>query len=302
MVMGSPHLNQDDKNYSSRSFETINRELVSYEPDMIVVEYLPPDYPVGKGQDYRPEFNLSRYAEKWNTSIEKGRKLINDDKKGPRDCELGKAYFLVRDFPNAAYHWKQEDCKGIKGYKNIKQKLLDDLYNHEMSKIGFNVAKERNITEVESFDYRGEDVEWFIGNKAREYLSNFRLDALVEFWPVIPKFGTVQRQYQAHRSGETGNLIDYLDFVNSAKWIKLQYWAYEKKIRGIDINNVGEKQVENYRQRNRIMYANMKDEIEKENPERVLVIVGAGHKYFLDQLVYESKYDWKKPRIPDEAN
>jgi hypothetical protein len=105
MVMGSPHLNQDDKNYSSRSFERINRELVSYEPDMIVVEYLPPDYPVGKGQDYRPGFNLSRYAEKWNTSIEKGRKLINEGKKGSKDCELGKAYFLVRDFPNAAYHW-----------------------------------------------------------------------------------------------------------------------------------------------------------------------------------------------------
>lgn len=299
MILGSPHLSQDDGNYSSKSFERLNSELSKYNPDMLVVEYLPTDYPRGKGQDYRPNFSTENYSEKWEINLTEADKIIQAENLS-QPCKLGKAYFLNRNYPNAAYQWKYSDCKEIKEDQKINGKLLDHLYSHEMSKIGFEVARDSNISRIENFDYRGEDVKWFIPYEGLNYLKNGRLTALLEFWPIMPKVGTIDRQYDAHEEGK--NLIEKLEYSNSKESMKLQYWSYEKELRSIDMNNSGDRQVENYWLRNQKMFKKMKEEINRENPESVLVVVGSGHKYFLDELVYESKYDWKKPRIPDEAN
>ncbi len=40
----------------------------------------------------------------------------------------------------------------------------------------------------------------------------------------------------------------------------------------------------------------MQEAIEAQDAERVLVIVGRGHKYFLDELTREAGYRWVDPR------
>ena len=91
--------------------------------------------------------------------------------------------------------------------------------------------------------------------------------ALWSFWPIVPHIG-------------------------------LQYWTYEEKIRAIDWQGVdmGAEQTKRYWRRNRKMFGRMQEAIEAQDPERVLVIVGSGHKYFLDELTREADYRWMNPR------
>jgi hypothetical protein len=77
-----------------------------------------------------------------------------------------------------------------------------------------------------------------------------------------------------------------------------QYWTYERRYPTIDWRGVemGAKQTERYWRRNRKMFARMQDAIKTRDAERVLVIVGSGHKYFLDKLTREAGYRRVGPR------
>lgn len=52
------------------------------------------------------------------------------------------------------------------------------------------------------------------------------------------------------------------------------------------------------------MLENLQGAIQQRGPERVLVIVGRGHKYFLDELTREAGYRWIDPRewVPDRGS
>lgn len=59
---------------------------------------------------------------------------------------------------------------------------------------------------------------------------------------------------------------------------------------------MGGEQVERYWRRNRKMFARMQAAIEARDAERVLVVVGNGHKYFLSELTREAGYRWVDSR------
>jgi hypothetical protein len=89
-----------------------------------------------------------------------------------------------------------------------------------------------------------------------------------------------------------------LRYANSPEHIGVQYWAYEEVYRNFEWRGkpLGAQQTENYWRRNRKMFGNMREAIEARDAERVLVIVGSGHKYFLDELTREAGYRWVDPR------
>lgn len=303
MILGSPHLAQTDYGYRPEDFDRLTAALSRYEPDLVVVEYLPPEYPRGKGRDYRPDFDLAHYADEWGMDAQQADSLLAayraSEAAAVEPCALAKAYFLARDFVNASYYWLSGDCRDAERHEEIAR-WLERRSQHEMAKIGFPVARASGVRELVSFDYQGEDAEWFIGRLMQDLASSGRLWAAKNFWSLIPKVGTMSREWEAreNRHAGEGELHAALHMQNSPEWIGLQYWAYEHELRGVEYNNehVGAHQTENYWLRNERMFAHVQEAIDEHDPERVLVIVGSGHKYFLDKLTREAGYRWIDPR------
>lgn len=76
----------------------------------------------------------------------------------------------------------------------------------------------------------------------------------------------------------------------------MQYCSYEQELAGIEARDAGPRQLEAYWDRNEEMAAALDAAIAEHDAERALLIVGACHKYFLDELVRESGHRWVDPR------
>lgn len=295
LVLGSTHLAQADHGYTQDEFYRVNAELAGFDPDMVVVEYLPPDWPEGEGRDYRPGFNKTIYAADWDMAMEDTQDIIADPDADA--CRRGKAYFLERDHVNAGLYWKDVDCPAVDRHDEIVDWLGNEFYQHELAVVGYPVAEANDVSELTSFDYQGDDAEWFIPYEALDELRSGRIDAFFHYRQLLPVIGQSDREFtnRMDRHGDSWN--ELLHFANSPELIGLQYWAYEENLRSIERNDAGDRQVDNYWLRNERMFATMDDAVEAEDPDRVLVIVGMGHKYFLDELAYGSEdYIWIDPR------
>ena len=54
LILGSSHLAQSEQKHPESAFDRVTDTLAAFAPDVVAVEYLPADYPRGKGRDYRP--------------------------------------------------------------------------------------------------------------------------------------------------------------------------------------------------------------------------------------------------------
>ena len=98
--------------------------------------------------------------------------------------------------------------------------------------------------------------------------------------------------------GRLGVLPDALRFDNPPEHIGLQYWAYEEK----SWTSTGRALTWEPSEPSATGAAigrcsgGCGRRLRHRTPERVLVIVGFGHKYFLDELTREAGYRWVDPR------
>jgi hypothetical protein len=301
LILGTTHLRQTEHEYDEAAFDQVIDSLSSYGPDMVVVEYLPPDYPRGKGWDYRPDLALDTYAETWNMTHTEADSIQQVHRKGtdaPRDsCTLAKAYLLNYDLVNAHYYAQPHECPSLRQFKPPRA-WMTHRNEDEMAQIGYPVARQNNIRELVPFDYQGNDAEWFIYERGSDILKSGRVWVLWNFWPVLPEIGSTSREYDLHAAAHKNRLVDMLHYSNSPEHIGLQYWAYEEVFPTVTWqgDSVGAQQTENYWRRNRRMFGNMQEAIERREADRVLVVVGSGHKYFLDELTRASEYRWVDPR------
>ncbi|MFB6279342.1 MAG: DUF5694 domain-containing protein [Salinibacter sp.] len=301
LILGTPHLAQSDQDYSPREIDRVAKALSAYNPDMLVLEYLPPDHPRGKGRDYRPSFNLDSLAAAWNLSFAEAdsirRTYRNKGGWAKRPCRLAKAYTLNYDLINAHYHAHFHECPDLRRANRLND-YFSRLDKTETTRVGFPVARSNGLRRLVPFDYRGADVSWFIHKPLLDALSSGQVWALWNFWPIIPKVSGIDQEYRAHTSGHQDCYTDMLRFHNSPEWMALQYWVYEERYPTIDWRGVdmGAEQTEHYWRRNRKMFERMQEAIGARSAERVLVIVGSGHKYFLDELTREAGYRWVDPR------
>lgn len=300
LILGTSHLAQTEERVPDAEVAAVVDSLRSYAPDMVVVEYLPPDWPYGRGRDYRTEFDLASYAEDWGVPLDsvtsrlerlerrvRGGDALDEE----RTCELARLHFLRRDFPSALYHWLDADCAAERDSAIAER--IEARGDHEMARIAFPLARPAGLTRVVSFDYQGDDTRWFMGDSlfgeireegtARERAE---LDSLVQeieaFRAQIPPLSEV-------------SLVDLLRFQNSPQWIEAQREAYEEVIPRLSYDSAGARQTANYWGRNRRMLEEIEEAVQRERPERILVVVGAGHKYFLDELARERGWSWVDP-------
>lgn len=159
LILGGSHLAQTEERVPDAEVAAVVDSLRSYAPDMVVVEYLPADWPYGRGRDYRAE--------------------------------------------------------------------LDSL-----------------VQRLEAFRAR------------------------------VPPLADV-------------SFIDRMRFYSSPQWIEAQREVYEEVMPGLTYDSAGARQTANYWGRNRRMFEEIEEAVRRERLERILVVVGAGHKYFLDELARE---------------
>lgn len=296
LVLGTPHFAQADYEFAESKFDRLNDVLAAYEPDLVAVEHLPPDWRTGRGGDYRPDFDLDAYAATWNLSKQQSPALLaragDLDSDDPDPCQVGRAYFLTRDLANAHYWWATHDCPELKADEDIRE-WAESRAASEHARIGYPVARASGIDQLVSIDYRGEDAEWFL---YREALTSQALLSPGDLWRMLPTVSPTQRQSQAHFEAHTDSLADLMGYLNSPQHIGLQYWTYEQQLPKIETRDAGQRQRDNYWRRNERMFEVLDETAQQQRASRILVVVGAGHKYFLDELARDAGYRWIDPR------
>lgn len=296
MIVGSPHLAQSDP-YDSGALDRVAASLATYQPDMVVVEYLPPDYPDGAGRDYRPDFDLSSIPGMASMDQDAAQSLINraGQSASVPTCRLVRAHLRIRDLMNALYHWQPGACPELAEHQELAE-WAERMRNHEAARFGFHVARQADLDGVVSFDYQGADAEWFIHSRLQQATKDWSIPEITALWPMMPLAGAIPRAFDAHTRPHKDDIIDYLNYSNSPEHIGLQYWAYEEAMLEIRLDNAGSRQTENYWRRNERMFDKLQEAAEERNAKRIMVIVGRGHKYFLDELAREAGYRWIDPR------
>lgn len=290
LVLGTAHFAQADHDYRAAEFDRVTAALAEFEPDLVAVEHLPPDWPAGAGRDYRPGFDLDAHAQRWGLARADAATLLDDP--GAHDpCAVGRAHFLQRDLVNARYWWDVHDCPDLDADEAIAE-WWRATGRGETVRFGHPVARAAGLDEIVSFDYQGEDARWFLPENA------FTLEALGsprDLLAMLPDVNRRSRQLQAHSDAHDDTLVALLTHLNSPTRIALQYWAYEQAMPEIEVRTAGRRQRDSFWRRNERMFEQLDDVVRERQPDRVLVITGAGHKYFLDELARDAGYRWVDP-------
>lgn len=298
LILGTPHLHGLDFEPDPEAVAAIQDALAAFAPGMVVVEHLPPE---GSAEafDYRREFDLEAASTRWGMSTGQARELVQRHRSGDAGaelCEIGRAYFVIGDPINAAYQWTRGDCEQeLRASENIEQ-WWAYWRDHELTRFAMPVAERQDLPELVLFDYQGADAEWFIFNQIFEPLRRGRLLSFLQFERIAPRVGRTHRERRA-REGYVGeSLHTQLWHANSPEHIALQYWAYEQIYPQVEWENAGARQTANYWRRNEGMFELLEKGVEVHDPDRILVVVGSGHKYFLDELARDAGYRWIDPR------
>ncbi|MGM0906209.1 MAG: DUF5694 domain-containing protein [Pseudomonadota bacterium] len=296
MIVGSTHLAQNDP-YGADALDQVAGSLAAYQPDMVVVEYLPPDYPDGAGRDYRPEFDLTTIPGMDSLDRETADELIRRAQQGESvpACRLSKAYLRIRDLMNALYLWQPGHCPGLAEHEELAD-WAERQRTHEAARFGFHAARQAGLDGVVSFDYQGADARWFIHSRLQQAIQNKDISEFWALWPMMPLAGAIPRAFDSHKRPHTDNIINYLNYYNSPEHIGLQYWVYEEAMQEIRLDDIGSRQTKNYWTRNERMFDNLHEAAQTRKADRIMVIVGGGHKYFLDELARDAGYRWIDPR------
>ena len=292
LILGSPHFTQASCDFAPAQYEEVAESLARFEPDLVAVEYLPPNWPAGSGRDYRPEFELGRFAEEWDLPPEEAATIVAGDPDTHDECRRARAYFLVRDYVNAGYRWSRFECAELDDYPAISE-WWSDFRHSEHARLGYPIAAESGTGEIVSFDDQSEEGRWFIHELAPKALLRGRFGQL---WQLLPTVNRRSRELRGFGELHDESLSQLLNALNSPEQIARQYWAYEHSMPAIEIEDGGQRQLENYWLRNERMFERIRTAVEDRDADRALVITGVGHKYFLDELAREHGYRWIDPR------
>lgn len=293
LILGTPHLSQAERSFPPAATDSVVEALERYRPDMVAVEYLPASWPEGKGRDYRPGFDLTEYARRWDAPDAGSATLSDSARAADSRCRGARFYFLQRDLVNAAYRWTAADCSAERD--SAIGAFLSDIGEHEMVRIAFPVARSAGVERVVSFDYQGEDARWFI---SPGYLKSLAGEGGPGVEAQVDSLTAEMEAFRAREAEfeENHGLTEILRRRNSGFWLDEQERVYEEVLPRLSHRDAGRRQTENYWLRNREMFANIRAAADQRGDvERILVVVGAGHKYFLDELAREAGWEWIDP-------
>ena len=252
---------------------------------------------------------------------------------------LGKLYYLEGDVLNAGYQWWLAAQSGSEG-EELRNLTNKDFEGHELEVFGFHLARELDIESVTPFDYQGADADWnhafgeLVENVARvaipdtqstdqKLLKKKRADFLEQMnsdpsrWlrehgknPKIQSFAKVLRSITEIKGSldDFGKKNDYglIGHMQSPPFANGQKQLYYDQLFNVSLAGLGRQLVVNYERRNEKMVNFVIRDAKRQNAKRILIIVGVGHKLFLDaifrrqgfQLIDSNEFlksGWKHP-------
>lgn len=303
LIVGTEHLAQREEPRPAVEVAAVVDSLRPYRPDMVVVEYLPASWPVGEGRDYRWEFDDASYAASWGVPLDSaGERLaaLEAELDGvayhglseAHRCTLARLHFLTRDRANALYYWTDADCPAESD--SLLTEWIDHRGGHEMARVAFPLARASGLRSVVSFDYQGDDARWFLGPELFDEIRSQGSEAEVAALDSV--MGEIEAFRAHNREMESGSYIRSMRYKNSAEWIETQRRLYEEVMPVLTYaDSAGRRQTDNYWLRNERMFERIEEAVAAREPDRILVVVGSGHKYFLDELAERQGYRWVDP-------
>ena len=242
--------------------------------------------------------------------------------------ELGKLLYLSGDQLNAAYQWWRADRAGA-DIGDLKRLSRNNMAGHEIGVWGFEIAAARGHEYVSPFDYQGTDIGSEVWGQMLEALRErgLRHDGLAPGAPgyeaAATAFDTAREAFEAGTSDawldRYGRLPEIAEYARAwrgfslfaerrpppdpaglamVRWLQSDdHLAVERRVndelvRQISIDGLGAKRGEGNIERNRRMAHFARQDIERLHARRVLVIVGATHRYFLKPIFEEMGLKW----------
>ena len=303
LIFGTEHLAQRDTPRPDPEVAEVVDSLRPFAPELVVVEYLPASWPVGEGRDYRWTFDDSVFATDWGVPLESAAERLAGleaeldgvayhELSEARRCELAQLHFLARDRANALYYWTDADCPAESD--SLLTEWIAHRGGHEMGRIAFPIARAHGLRGVVSFDYQGDDARWFLDPELFETIRSAGSER------EVAELDSLLREVEAFRAGaregESGTFIRSARYQNSAAWIEAQRRLYEDVLPILTWDDsAGRRQTDHYWLRNERMFDRIDEAVADRESARVLVVVGGGHKYVLDELAERRGYRWVDP-------
>ena len=230
---------------------------------------------------------------------------------------LGKLYYLEGDPLNAGYQWWLAARKGG-DTTELGNLTSDNFAGHELEVFGFPAAEQAGLESVTAFDYQGADADWnnvfaelaltiarlaipddgtaddqTIQQKRQEFLEQMNSDPAswlrqYEENPRIRRYVLAVRTISEIRSSmeeRAGNdPLGLLGHMQSASFSDGHQALYYEHLFQLPYGGLGRQLVVNYERRNEKMAGFVIDDARRQKASRILVIVGGGHKMFLDRI------------------
>ncbi|MCD4748751.1 MAG: hypothetical protein K8R59_05185 [Thermoanaerobaculales bacterium] len=241
--------------------------------------------------------------------------------------EMGKLYYLGTDQLNAGYQWWIARNLGA-NVKDLERLTQNNFEGHELEVFGFAIARREGLEYITPFDYEGEDALWDFGavlnrtvehaiktkhglkdgdkgfdevagefGKAFQAWLNSGDGAFLDQYGSIKEIVELVRFFDDRKKTEEANQrikdatgIAAMRFNQSAEHMEQERHGYYDVIAGLSIDGLGRRLVGNFELRNRYMVDFLEQDIRELGSKRVMVIVGAGHKLFLEKILRERGY------------
>ncbi|MEM7482954.1 MAG: DUF5694 domain-containing protein [Acidobacteriota bacterium] len=238
---------------------------------------------------------------------------------------LGKLTFLAGDPANAAYQWWRAGRFGA-DVEELGRLTHGNFAGHELEVFGFHLAERWGLEEVTPFDYQGIDADW--GKTYSEMMRRAReiaLEQVLNLSPSDPSWEEEEARFDSLLNSDTDAWIDRyggdqrlqqlprlanfrremkqlfgdraadfetatLGFMQTTEANDANRASYYDYLWNLPIANLGRKVVINYEQRNERMVDFIEEDARRLGSKRILVIVGFGHKTFLDTIFEHRGY------------
>lgn len=299
-ILGIFHFKEHDFNLYPQNIEPIEDAILNFKPDIFCVEWLPSSE---ENDLYNKNYSkyISELCKEKNISSKKAftlmmdmyQKLEIDPDNLLLRAKLANYVFISRDFINACYQWYIIDCEkkklseqqliqlNTKLPKNL-EKYRKILEKHEISRVIFPPAKHIGISKIYSIDDRSDD------NLLKEAILKLDNSAkgdgkLNPLTSTFKKIDLVLKNWlEEDRKMGTSTYIDKLNSSNYGKFIASTWNDFLSN--GIYYDDVKFIYEFGIKKRNEKMF-NLIQKIIRENPQKkFLILVGADHKFFLENL------------------
>ena len=240
--------------------------------------------------------------------------------------ELRKLYYLDKDLLNAGYQWwlVQQLGGDVLDYKGL---ALNNFRGHELEEFGFKIAQKQGLEYITPFDYQGKEAGSEVWGEIIEKLGVLAIqkkhgvkESDEEWKNLADEFNKIRQAFEEKRDkslrekyGDVKEVREYIEAWEGFDWANAQipttrdglsqmryvqspqYLAIERKVQleivpKISVNNLGQARTDGNLRRNELMMNFAEADIKRLNSKRVMIIVGYGHKFFLEDLLKKRGY------------